>query len=122
GGSLHLFLPAIERLDLGYDIDASGQAQLHEFLRNLAGLFGRTCGGKNDTGAGLFHWHLRVAVYQLQRASNNAEGVARRIKPPRQQFRDLFGKVDSFIRNVTTSCLTPEVKAKFTNKLTQENP
>src|SRR5262245_12041202 len=71
GGSLDFSLPTIERLDLGHDIDAGGQAQLHEFLRDLAGLFVRTGSGKNDAGAGLFHWHLRLAVYQLQEASDN---------------------------------------------------
>src|SRR5262245_9597777 len=103
GGSLQLSLPAVERLDLGHDIDAGGQAQLDEFLRDLARLFGRTCSGKNNAGAGLFHWHLRVAVYQLKEASNDAEGVARRNKPPGQQIRDLFGEVGSFIRKRTTS-------------------
>jgi len=46
-----------------------------------------------------------------------AEAVARRNKPLGQQIQDLFGKVGSFYPKRANFRLTPEVKAKFTNKL-----
>jgi phosphomannomutase len=49
------------------------------------------------------------------------EMVARRGKPLRRQLQDLFAKVGSFYPRRQNFRLTPEVKAKFTEKLRQ-NP
>jgi len=48
------------------------------------------------------------------------EMVARRGKPLQQQLRELFGKVGSFYPRRENFRLTPEVKQKFTTKLSSE--
>jgi phosphoglucomutase len=48
------------------------------------------------------------------------EAVARRKKSLQQQLRDIFGKVGSFYPQRENFRLTPEVKQKFTEKLTSD--